>query len=147
MKFFFNSFQLYLINYSNIIFLQIQILPVLPFISSKRYLDYKFYMSKFNWFQQETKKTSTKRSKAQIDNLYDMNLITEEINYVYNNKPHRKDPKFFQKVKISILALIKMLNHTLMGGNIEVMGILQGYYNRKGEFFIMDSLALPVEAT
>ena len=40
-----------------------------------------------------------------------------------------------------------MLNHTLMGGKIEVMGILQGYYNRKGEFYIMDSLALPVEAT
>lgn len=27
------------------------------------------------------------------------------------------------------------------------MGILQGYYNRHGEFYIMDSFALPVEAT
>ena len=45
------------------------------------------------------------------------------------------------------MALIKMLNHTLMGGNIEVMGLFQGFYNRKGEFYVMDSLALPVEAT
>ena len=61
-----------------------------------------------------------------------MNYINAEVNHVYETKAYRKDAKFFKKVKISILALIKMLNHTLMGGTIEVMGILQGYYNRKG---------------
>lgn len=95
----------------------------------------------------EKSKASTVRPQSEIDKMYDMNFITEETNYVYANKPHKKDPKFFKKVKISILALIKMLNHTLMGGNMEVMGVLQGYYNRHGEFFIMNSLALPVEAT
>jgi hypothetical protein len=33
------------------------------------------------------------------------------------NKPHRSDPKFFKKAKISLMALIKMLNHAQMGGN------------------------------
>jgi hypothetical protein len=42
------------------------------------------------------------------------------------NKPHRSDPKFFKKAKISLMALIKMLNHAQMGGNNEVMGHFQG---------------------
>lgn len=104
-------------------------------------------MSVLDWLSKEKTKATNTLSKADIDKIYDMKSINQEIEYVYQNKPHKKDPKFFKKVKISILALIKMLNHTLMGGRIEVMGILQGYYNRKGQFYIMDSLALPVEAT
>jgi hypothetical protein len=47
-----------------------------------------------------------------------MKYISEETKYVYDTKPYKTDPRFFKKVKISILALIKMLNHTLMGGTI-----------------------------
>lgn len=76
-----------------------------------------------------------------------MEEISKEMDHIFNTRPHKSNPRFFKKVKISILALIKMLNHTLMGGTIEVMGILQGFFNRNGEFYIMDSFALPVEAT
>lgn len=52
------------------------------------------------------------------------------------------------------MALIKMLNHAQMGGNNEVMGYFSGkfqnyvgYYTMAGEFIVLDSVALPVEAT
>lgn len=52
----------------------------------------------------------------------------------------------FKKVKISATALIKMVMHTKSGGDIEVMGMMQGKI--KGDtFWVMDSFALPVEAT
>jgi COP9 signalosome complex subunit 5 len=51
----------------------------------------------------------------------------------------------FSKVKISSVALIKMVMHTKSGGDIEVMGLMQGKI--KGDtFWVMDSFALPVEA-
>jgi COP9 signalosome complex subunit 5 len=52
----------------------------------------------------------------------------------------------FKKVKISAVALIKMVMHTRSGGDIEVMGMMQGKV--VGDtFWVMDSFALPVEAT
>lgn len=62
--------------------------------------------------------SDSRRQSSEIDKLYDMKYITEETQYVYDTKPYKTDPRFFKKVKISILALIKMLNHTLMGGTI-----------------------------
>ena len=53
---------------------------------------------------------------------------------------------YFKKVKISATALIKMVMHTKLGGDIEVMGNLQGRF--KGDtFYVTDSFALPCEAT
>lgn len=52
----------------------------------------------------------------------------------------------FKKVKISATALIKMVMHTKSGGDIEVMGMMQGKV--KGDtFYVMDAFSLPVEAT
>ena len=53
--------------------------------------------------------------------------------------------KHFSKVKISSIALIKMVMHTKSGGDIEVMGVMQGKV-KDDTFYIMDSYALPVEA-
>lgn len=58
----------------------------------------------------------------------------------------RKDPKYFQKVHISALALMKMAIHAKSGGNIEIMGMLTGKVIH-GAFVVMDVYALPVEGT
>jgi COP9 signalosome complex subunit 5 len=49
-------------------------------------------------------------------------------------------------VKISAVALVKMVMHAKSGGDIEVMGLMQGKV--KGDtFYIMDAFGLPVEGT
>mmetsp|Transcript_32465 Transcript_32465/g.54483 ORF Transcript_32465/g.54483 Transcript_32465/m.54483 type:complete len:356 (+) Transcript_32465:232-1299(+) len=61
-------------------------------------------------------------------------------------KPWSKDPHFFKHVRISALALLKMAMHCRSGGNIEVMGMMQG--KTVGDtFIVMDAFALPVEGT
>lgn len=35
-------------------------------------------------------------------------------------------PHYFKRVKISATALVKMVMHTRRGGDLEVMGIMQG---------------------
>lgn len=64
-----------------------------------------------------------------------------------NAAPWRKDPHFFKKVRISAIALIKMVMHARSGGSIEVMGLMQGKVTNDGEILVMDSFALPVEGT
>ena len=55
-------------------------------------------------------------------------------------------PNHFKKVKISALALLKMVMHARSGGNIEVMGMMQGKV--EGDtIIVMDAFALPVEGT
>ena len=41
-------------------------------------------------------------------------------------KPWEKDPHFFKDIKISALALLKMVMHARSGGNLEIMGLLLG---------------------
>lgn len=41
-------------------------------------------------------------------------------------KPWEKDPEYFTEVRISALALLKMVMHARSGGNLEIMGMLQG---------------------
>jgi len=40
-----------------------------------------------------------------------------------DSRPWKKDEHYFKKVKISALALLKMVMHAKSGGNIEVMGL------------------------
>lgn len=61
-------------------------------------------------------------------------------------RPWAQDPNWFQNVHISAVALIKMVMHARSGGNIEVMGMMQGKIIRNG-FVIMDVYPLPVEGT
>lgn len=51
-----------------------------------------------------------------------------------------------RRAKISALALLKMAMHAKSGGNIEIMGMLQGKV-QGDSFIILDSFALPVEGT
>ncbi|KAI9103779.1 JAB1/Mov34/MPN/PAD-1 ubiquitin protease-domain-containing protein [Phlyctochytrium arcticum] len=84
-------------------------------------------------------------------------LKTESADFIYgydadqqkaavNARPWTKDPQYFKKVKISAVALIKMVMHARSGGDIEIMGLMQGKI--VGDtMIIMDAFALPVEGT
>lgn len=61
-------------------------------------------------------------------------------------KPWSRDPHFFKNVRISALALLKMVVHARSGGTIEVMGIMQGKVDGN-TFVVLDAFALPVEGT
>ncbi|XP_024532465.1 COP9 signalosome complex subunit 5a isoform X1 [Selaginella moellendorffii] len=65
---------------------------------------------------------------------------------IQQQKPWTRDPHYFKNVKISALALLKMVVHARSGGTLEVMGIMQGKI--EGDtFIVMDAFALPVEGT
>lgn len=53
---------------------------------------------------------------------------------------------FFKDIKISALALLKMVMHARSGGTLEVMGLLLGKVDGN-TMIVMDSFALPVEGT
>ena len=61
-------------------------------------------------------------------------------------KPWEKDPHFFKDIKVSALALLKMVMHARSGGNIEIMGLLLGKVDGN-VMIVMDAFALPVEGT
>ncbi|XP_059461605.1 COP9 signalosome complex subunit 5a-like [Corylus avellana] len=61
-------------------------------------------------------------------------------------KPWTTDPHYFKRVKISALALLKMVVHARSGGTIEVMGLMQGKTDGDA-IIVMDAFALPVEGT
>ena len=63
-----------------------------------------------------------------------------------NAKKWKSDANYFKKVRISAVALIKMVTHTASGGNIEVMGLMLGKIHDQ-TMFVMDAFALPVEGT
>lgn len=62
------------------------------------------------------------------------------------DKPWANDPHYFKRVKISALALLKMVVHARSGGTIEVMGLMQGKTDADS-IIVMDAFALPVEGT
>ena len=51
-----------------------------------------------------------------------------------------------RSVRISALALLKMATHARSGGDIEVMGVMQGKVVGDA-FVVLDAFALPVEGT
>ena len=62
--------------------------------------------------------------------------------------PWREDPTYFQHVRIAMPALLKMVLHARAGGNLEVMGLMQGKVCTKTRtFYVLDAFALPVEGT
>ncbi|KAH7722325.1 COP9 signalosome complex subunit 5 [Aphelenchoides avenae] len=79
-----------------------------------------------------------------MDNIYKYD--NEEQQSIRTVKPWEKDPHYFKEVKISALALLKMVMHARSGGNIEVMGLMQGRVD-SNTLIVMDSFALPVEGT
>lgn len=61
-------------------------------------------------------------------------------------RPWDKDPHYFKDVKISALALLKMVMHARSGGALEIMGLMLGKVDGNS-MIIMDAFALPVEGT
>lgn len=62
------------------------------------------------------------------------------------SRPWKSDVKYFNKVYISALALLKMTIHAKSGGSIEIMGMLTGKIVHK-TIMVMDVYSLPVEGT
>ena len=61
-------------------------------------------------------------------------------------RPWKTDPRYFKHVRISAVALLKMVMHARSGGSIEIMGYMQGKISGD-TIIIMDALRLPVEGT
>lgn len=62
--------------------------------------------------------------------------------------PWREDPYYFQHVRISVVALLKMVLHARAGGDMEVMGLMQGRVCCETRtMYVTDAFALPVEGT
>jgi COP9 signalosome complex subunit 5 len=60
--------------------------------------------------------------------------------------PWRTDPNYFTSVRISAIALLKMVMHARSGGSIEVMGLMLGKIESH-TFVVTDAFRLPVEGT
>ncbi|ORY21247.1 JAB1/Mov34/MPN/PAD-1 ubiquitin protease-domain-containing protein [Naematelia encephala] len=60
--------------------------------------------------------------------------------------PWKVDYEYFHTVKISAVALIKMVTHARSGGIYEIMGVMYGKV-RDHTFWITDAAALPVQGT
>ncbi|PWY88974.1 COP9 signalosome complex subunit 5 [Aspergillus heteromorphus CBS 117.55] len=61
-------------------------------------------------------------------------------------RPWSKDPHYFKSVRISAVALLKMVMHARSGGSLEIMGLMQGYILPE-TFVVTDAYRLPVEGT
>eukprot|EP00928_Gymnodinium_smaydae_P013679 TRINITY_DN14977_c0_g1_i1.p1 TRINITY_DN14977_c0_g1~~TRINITY_DN14977_c0_g1_i1.p1 ORF type:complete len:356 (+),score=72.16 TRINITY_DN14977_c0_g1_i1:146-1213(+) len=89
----------------------------------------------------------------ELDNAAIYNFSDEEQDAIYERKPWKEDPNFFKRVRISAIALIKMVMHTRSGGSgvlgnmNEVMGLMLGKVTPDGTFIVMDAFPLPVEGT
>lgn len=80
------------------------------------------------------------------DALYNRSHNPEEEKQLLEARPWRKDPSYFKNVRISALALLKMVTHARSGGSLEVMGLMQGKVIGNS-FIITDAFRLPVEGT
>ena len=57
-----------------------------------------------------------------------------------------QDPNYFKHVRVSAIALIKMTMHARSGGDLEIMGLMQGY-THNDTIIVTDAFRLPVEGT
>ncbi len=79
-----------------------------------------------------------------VDEIFKYDAATQV--QIQSSRPWEKDPYYFKVVKISALALLKMVMHARSGGTIEIMGLLLGKVDGHN-MIIMDAFALPVEGT
>ncbi|GIL42017.1 hypothetical protein Vafri_83 [Volvox africanus] len=79
-----------------------------------------------------------------VDALFKYDAAEQQL--AQSCRPWAKDPHHYKHVRMSALALLKIAMHARSGGNLEVMGILQGKV-QGDTFIVIDSFALPVEGT
>ncbi|KAL2075601.1 hypothetical protein VTL71DRAFT_544 [Oculimacula yallundae] len=78
------------------------------------------------------------------DALYSYDVAEQKA--INDAKPWKTDPHHFKHVRISAVALLKMVMHARSGGSIEIMGLMQGKI--AGDTIIVtDAFRLPVEGT
>eukprot|EP00048_Salpingoeca_helianthica_P000745 m.43716 g.43716 ORF g.43716 m.43716 type:complete len:336 (-) comp10814_c0_seq2:28-1035(-) len=63
-----------------------------------------------------------------------------------DERPWAHNPSYFKYVRVSAIALLKMVMHARSGKTLEVMGLLQGKVEAN-TMIVMDVYALPVEGT
>jgi len=95
------------------------------------------------------KRWEMENSIVESDKIYEFD--EEGYNQVLKSKTWEKDPSYFKNVRISAIALLKMVMHAISEcntkeGNFEVIGLLQGRVEGN-TFIIMDSFALPVKGS
>jgi COP9 signalosome complex subunit 5 len=96
--------------------------------------------------EQAKKKWETENKIESLDADLLYKYDQQKYNAYLNSKPWTKDVHHFKKVKISAIALLKMVMHAKSGGQIEVMGLLMGKI-QEDTMIVTDSFALPVEGT
>lgn len=101
----------------------------------------------------DTQTTVAQKTWEMANNIETISSVDEMYRYdrkqqqdILAAKPWEKDPHFFKDIKISALALLKMVMHARSGGTLEVMGLLLGKVDAN-TMIVMDSFALPVEGT
>ena len=78
------------------------------------------------------------------DALYNYDADAQKA--INADRPWARDPNYFKMVRISAIALIKMVMHARSGGSLEVMGLMQGYVDGTA-LIVTDAFRLPVEGT
>lgn len=81
---------------------------------------------------------------SSVDAIFKYNHAQQQE--LLSAKPWAKDPHYFKEVKISALALLKMVMHARSGGRLEVMGLILGKIDGT-TMVVMDVFAVPVEGT
>merc|ERR1712228_384974 len=90
-----------------------------------------------------------------VDKIYEYD--DKRIEALNKDRPWKKDPKYFKKVRINVLAATKMVKHAIQGVNAgrksgglptEIMGLLVGRPDPvTNTLVIMDCIELPVEGS
>ncbi|KAA8912883.1 JAB1/Mov34/MPN/PAD-1 ubiquitin protease-domain-containing protein [Sphaerosporella brunnea] len=78
------------------------------------------------------------------DSLYSYDEAEQKA--LIASHPWTTDPHYFKYVRISAVALLKMVMHARSSGSLEVMGLMQGKIMQE-TFVVMDTFPLPVEGT
>ncbi|KAF2659848.1 Mov34-domain-containing protein [Lophiostoma macrostomum CBS 122681] len=78
------------------------------------------------------------------DALYSYSPTSQKA--INDARPWRADPHYFTSVRISAVALLKMVMHARSGGALEVMGLMLGKIEAN-TFVVTDAFRLPVEGT
>ncbi|CAI6352510.1 unnamed protein product [Macrosiphum euphorbiae] len=101
----------------------------------------------------DSQETIAKKTWELENSMQTVNTVDDIFKYdrqqqqdILTAKPWEKDPHYFRDIKISALALLKMVMHARSGGILEIMGLLLGKVEGN-TMIVMDSFALPVEGT